>query len=331
MAEVIVFDQTGGPEVLRLEQRELSQPGPGQVRIRQYAAGINLADTYFRKGWYPLSLPSGLGVEASGVISAVGQDVYDFKVGDRVCYTGFIDTLGAYSSERLLNAATLMQLPDSISFETAAASTLRGLTAAYLLRRIFAYQPGQSILLHAAAGGLGLIISQWAKLLGLTVIGTVSSAAKAQIAQAHGCDYVIDYSRENVAEAVRDWTRGVGVDVVLDGVGRDTFEHSLAALRPRGLMVCLGTASGPLPAFDLQRLARQGSLFITRPALADYIADPAERQQLAQEWFGHLQNETLKVHIHHRYRLSQAAQAHQALENRQTMGSSIFVIDHESI
>lgn len=228
--------------------------------------------------------------------------------------------------EQLDPAAPLVRLPAGISCETAAAMTMRGLTSAYLLRRIHAFAPGDTILLHAAAGGVGLIVSQWAKLLGLTVIGTVSSAHKAEIARAHGCDHTIDYSREDVAKRVRELTDGAGVDVVFDSVGKDTFEGSLDSLKRRGLMVCVGTASGPIPPFDPQRLAMKGSLYLTRPALADYIADPAEKNDLAGELFAHVAAGRIRIEINQRYALQDAAQAHRDLESRKTTGSSVFIV-----
>ncbi|SDI13769.1 quinone oxidoreductase family protein [Pseudomonas panipatensis] len=326
MAKAVRFYEAGGPEVLRYEDVEVGDPGPGQARIRHVAVGLNYADTYFRNGTYPIPLPNGLGVEASGVVVAVGEGVDNVVPGDRVTYTGFINTLGAYSTERLIPAAPLIKLPESIAFETAAAMTMRGLTSAYLMRRIHAFQPGQSILLHAAAGGVGLIVSQWAKLLGLTVIGTVSSAAKAEIARAHGCDQVIDYSHEDVAARVRQLTDGRGVDVVFDSVGKNTFMASLDSLKRRGLMVCVGTASGPIPPFDPVLLAMKGSLFLTRPALADYIADPAEKAELVGELFEHVGNGRIRIEINQHYALQDAVQAHRDLEARKTTGSSIFVI-----
>lgn len=219
-----------------------------------------------------------------------------------------------------------MRLPAGIACETAAAMTMRGLTSAYLLRRIHAFAPGDAILLHAAAGGVGLIVSQWAKLLGLTVIGTVSSEHKAEIARTHGCDHTIDYSREDVAKRVRELTDGAGVDVVFDSVGKDTFEGSLDSLKRRGLMVCVGTASGPIPPFDPQRLAMKGSLYLTRPALADYIADPAEKNDLAGELFAHVAAGRIRIEINQRYALQDAAQAHRDLESRKTTGSSVFIV-----
>ncbi|MDR0243085.1 MAG: quinone oxidoreductase [Burkholderia sp.] len=326
MAHAVRFHETGGPDVLRWEAVDVGDPGPGQVRLRHEAVGLNFADTYFRSGLYPVPLPAGIGVEAAGVVDAVGPGVTNVAVGDRVTYTGFLNTLGAYSTERLIPAAPLVRLPAGISCETAAAMTMRGLTSAYLLRRIHAFAAGDTILLHAAAGGVGLIVSQWAKLLGLTVIGTVSSGHKAAIARAHGCDHAIDYSREDVAKRVRELTDGAGVDVVFDSVGKDTFEGSLDSLKRRGLMVCVGTASGPIPPFDPQRLAMKGSLYLTRPALADYIADPAEKNDLAGELFAHVAAGRIRIEINQRYALQDAAQAHRDLESRKTTGSSVFIV-----
>jgi NADPH2:quinone reductase len=326
MAKAVRFNTTGGPEVLYLEDVEVGEPGPGQVRIRHVAVGINYADTYFRNGTYPIPLPNGIGVEASGVVVALGQGVGHLALGDRVTYTGFINTLGAYCSERIIAAAPLIKLPETISFEAAAAATMRGLTAAYLMRRVHDFKPGDTILLHAAAGGVGLIVSQWARLLGLNVIGTVSTPAKAELALAHGCSHVINYSSENVAERVREITGGTGVDVVYDSVGKSTFNASIDSLRKRGLLVCVGTASGPVPPFDPVLLAMKGSLFVTRPALADYIADPAEKAELAGELFDHIGNGRIKIGIHQHYALQDAVQAHRDLEARKTTGSSIFVI-----
>jgi len=326
MAKAVRFYATGGPEVLCYEDVEVGAPGPGQVHIRHVAVGLNYADTYFRNGTYPIPLPGGMGVEAAGVVLAVGADVTGVNPGDRVTYTGFINTLGAYSTERLVPASALIKLPEAIAFETAAAMTMRGLTSAYLMRRIHPFKPGDSILLHAAAGGVGLIVSQWAKRLGLTVIGTVSTDAKAEVARAHGCDHTINYSHEDVAKRVRELTDGVGVNVVFDSVGRDTFMGSLDSLARRGLMVCVGTASGTIPPFDPQLLAMKGSLYLTRPALADYIADPAEKAALAAELFGHVANGDIRIEINQHYALQNAVQAHRDLEARKTTGSSIFVI-----
>jgi NADPH2:quinone reductase len=326
MAKAIRMHETGAPDVLRLEEVEVGEPGPGQARVRHCAVGINFADTYFRTGLYPVTLPAGMGVEASGVVEAVGPGVDHVQPGDRVTYTGFINTLGAYSTERLIPVAPLIRLPSAIHFDTAAAMTMRGLTAAYLMRRIWPLETGDTILLHAAAGGVGLIVSQWAKLLGLTVIGTVSTEAKAEVARAHGCDHVILYQRDNVAKRVRELTGGQGVAVVYDSVGKDTFASSLDALRPRGLLVCVGTASGPVPPIDATQLAIKGSLFVTRPALANYIADPAEKSALADEVFAHVAAGRIRIEINQRYELQDAALAHRDLEARRTTGSSIFVM-----
>jgi NADPH2:quinone reductase len=326
MAKAVRFYETGGPEVLRYEEVEVGDPGPGEVRIRHVAVGLNYADTYFRNGTYPIPLPNGIGVEASGVVVAVGEGVNNVALGDRVTYTGFLNTLGAYSTERLIPAAPLIKLPETIAFETAAAMTMRGLTSAYLMRRIHDFKEGDSILLHAAAGGVGLIVSQWAKLLGLNVIGTVSTEAKAEVARAHGCDHVINYSDEDIAKRVREITGGRGVDVVFDSVGKNTFNASLDSLKRRGLLVCVGTASGPIPPFDPVLLAMKGSLFITRPALADYIADPAEKADLVGELFDHVGSGRINIDINQHYALEDAVQAHRDLESRKTTGSSIFVI-----
>lgn len=324
MAHAIRFKETGGPDVLRWEEVVVGDPGPGEVRIRHEAVGLNFADTYFRSGLYPARLPAGLGVEAAGVVEAVGEGVTHVADGDRVTYTG--SPLGAYSTQRVMPADSLIRLPDGIGFETAAAMTMRGLTSAYLLRRIHPLRAGDTILLTAAAGGVGLIVCQWAKLLGLTVIGTVSTEEKAELARAHGCDHVIHYRRENVAERVRELTDGAGVPVAFDSVGRTTYAASLASLRRRGLLVCFGTASGPVPPIDAMQLAVGGSLFVTRPALADYIADPAERAELAGELFDHVASGRIAIEINQRYALEDAVQAHVELEAGRTTGSSVFVL-----
>lgn len=326
MAHAIRFHETGAPEVMRWEQVDVGAPGPGEVRLRHEAVGLNFADTYFRSGLYPVPLPAGMGVEAAGVVEAVGAGVTHVAPGDRVTYTGFVNTLGAYSTERLIPAAPLIKLPDAIACETAAAMTMRGLTSAYLMRRIWPLQAGETILVHAAAGGVGLIVCQWAKLLGLTVIGTVSTEEKAAVARAHGCDHVILYRSEDVAKRVRELTDGVGVSVVYDSVGQDTFMASLDSLKRRGLLVCVGTASGKAPAFEPQILAMKGSLYVTRPALADYIADPVEKAALAEEIFGHVAAGRIKIEINQRYALQDAVQAHRDIEARKTTGSSVFTI-----
>ena len=279
MAKAVRFYETGAPDVLRIEDIDVGEPGPGQVRVRHVAVGLNFADTYFRLGYYPVPVPNGMGVEASGVIVAVGPDVTDFLPGDRVTYTG--SPLGAYSTERVMPTGSLFKLPAEISHETAAAMTMRGLSAAYWLLKVNpALKSGDTILLHAAAGGVGLIAIQWAKLLGLRVIGTVSTEEKAAIARSKGCDEIIFYRREDVPARVKELTDGQGVSTVFDTVGKDTFAGSLASLKRRGMLVGCGTASGPFPPIDALQLAIQGSVYFTRPALADFIADPAERAEL---------------------------------------------------
>ena len=326
MAHAIRFHKAGGPEVLQLEEVAVGNPAPGQARLRHVAVGLNFADTYFRSGLYPVPLPNGMGVEAAGVVEAVGDGVTNVVPGDRVTYTGFLNTLGAYSTERIIPAAPLIKLPPEISCETAAAMTMRGLTSAYLMRRVWPLRAGDIVLVHAAAGGVGLIVSQWAKLLGLTVIGTVSTEAKADVARAHGCDHVINSRHEDIGKRVRELTNGVGATVVYDSVGKDTFAASLDSLKRRGLLVCVGTASGPVPPIDAMQLALRGSVFVTRPALADYIADPAEKSELAGELFRHVGAGRIKIEINQRYELKDAARAHRDLEARVTTGSSIFTI-----
>ncbi len=324
MAKVVRFHRTGGPEVLTLEDADVGDPGPGEARVRHVAVGLNFADTYFRTGLYPVEPPCGIGVEASGVVEAVGPGVANVAPGDRVAYTG--SPLGAYSTERVMPVASLVKLPESIGFETAAAMMMRGFTSAYLMRRIWPLKAGDTILLHAAAGGVGLIVCQWAKLLGLTVIGTAGSEAKAELARACGADHVILYRTEDVAKRVRELTGGAGVPVAFDSVGKDTYQSSMGALKRRGLLVNFGTASGPIPPFDLLQLAIHGSLYVTRPALADYIADPAERAELAGELFGHVAAGRIKIEVNQHYALEDAVQAHRDLEGRRTTGSSVFVI-----
>ncbi|WP_068278583.1 quinone oxidoreductase family protein [Aldersonia kunmingensis] len=324
MAQAVRFYETGGPDVLRWEDVEVGDPGLGEVRVRHEAVGLNFADTYFRTGLYPAPLPAGMGVEAAGVIEAVGPGVDGFKAGDRVTYTG--SPLGAYSTERVMPAEHLIALPDGIDFDTAASMTMRGLTSAYLLRRIAPLREGDTVLLHAAAGGVGSIFTQWAKLLGINVIGTVSTEEKAEIARANGCDHVVIYTREDVAARVREITDGKGVPVVYDSIGKTTFDTSLDSLARRGMLVCFGTASGPTPLINAMQLAIKGSLYVTRPALADYIADPAERAELADELFSHVAAGRIRIEINQSYKLSDAAQAHRDLESGRSVGSSVFTL-----
>ncbi len=325
MAKAVRFHETGGPEVLKIEDVAVGDPGPGEVRIRHAAVGLNFADTYFRLGYYPAPLPGGMGVEAAGTIEAVGEGVTGFAAGDRVTYTG--SPLGAYASERVMPAAPLFKLPDSVSFETAAASTMRGLTAAYWLLRTNPWlKAGDTILLHAAAGGVGLLAVQWAKLLGLRVIGTVSTEEKAALARAYGCDEIVFYRREDVPTRVKELTGGEGVGTVFDSVGNDTFEGSLKSLKRRGVLVGCGTASGPFPPIDAMQMVVQGSVYFTRPALADYYADPAERAELSGQWFDHLASGRIKVEIGQRYALDECVEAHRDLEAGKTVGSSVFML-----
>ncbi|MEY5008623.1 MAG: hypothetical protein RL764_1939 [Pseudomonadota bacterium] len=325
MAKTVRFHQAGGPEVLQLEDVDVGLPGPGEVRIRHAAVGCNFADTYFRSGYYPVQPPCGLGVEAAGTIEAIGEGVSGFSVGDRVSYNG--SPLGAYSTERVMPAAPLFKLPDNVSFEDAAASTMRGLSATYwLMKTDPRLKAGDSILLHAAAGGVGLLAIQIAKMLGLRVIGTVSSEEKAALATSYGSDDIIFYRREDVAARVKELTGGMGVQTVFDSVGKDTYEGSLKSLRRRGMLVGCGTASGPFPPIDAFQTMLQGSVYFTRPAFADYYADPVERAELAEFWFSNLAAGKIKVEIGQRYDLADAVQAHQDMEAGRTIGSSIFVI-----
>ncbi len=323
MTFAIRFHQTGGPEVLRWEEVEVAAPAAGEARVRHEAVGLNFIDTYHRSGLYPLPLPSGIGLEGAGVVEAVGEGVSDLQVGDRVAYAG--GPVGAYSQVRCLPAHRLLKLPASLDFRTGAAMMLQGLTAAYLLRRTYRVQPGDAVLIHAAAGGVGLIACQWAKALGATVIGTVSNEAKAVLAMQHGCDHVIFYSHEDVAKRVREITGGEGVAVVYDGVGKDTFTASLDSLRPRGMMVTFGNASGAVPAFDPLQLTQKGSLFLTRPKLADYTTRRDELVALGDELFDVVVAGKVQIEVNQSYALADAASAHRDLEARKTTGSTIFV------
>ncbi len=323
MPHAIRIRQTGGPEVLCWEDVEVPPPAAGEARVRHHAVGLNFIDTYHRSGLYPLPLPSGLGMEGAGVVEAVGDGVGEVKVGDRVAYAG--GPVGAYAESRNIPAHRLLRLPETISFETAAAMMLQGLTAAYLLRRTYRVQPGDAVLIHAAAGGVGLIACQWAKALGATVIGTVGSVAKEALARAHGCDHVINYSSENFVQRVREITGGEGVAVVYDGVGKDTFAGSLDSLRPLGMLVTYGNASGPVPPFDPLILSQKGSLFITRPTLVHYTAKRADLEALGSELFNIAGSGRVRIEVNQTYPLAEAAQAHRDLEARRTTGSTILL------
>lgn len=325
MPKAVRFYETGGPDVLKVEDVEVGDPGPGEVRIRHAAVGCNFADTYFRSGYYPVQPPCGIGVEGAGTVEAIGEGVTSVAVGDRVAYNG--SPLGAYSEARVMPAAPLFKLPEGTSFETAAASTMRGLSATYWLKKTNPWlKSGDTILLHAAAGGVGLLAIQLAKLMGLRVIGTVSTEQKAEKAKAMGCDEIIFYRREDVAARVNELTDGEGVSTVFDSVGADTFEGSIKSLKRRGVLVGCGTASGPFPPIDAMQMVMQGSVYFTRPAFADYYADPAERAELAAFWFDHLSSGRVKVDIGQRYALDDCVQAHRELEAGTSIGSSVFVL-----
>lgn len=324
MAKRIQFSQHGGPEVLQLVEFEPAAPGPQQVRVRNHAIGLNFIDTYFRSGLYsPPSLPSGLGTEAAGVVEAVGEGVTRLKVGDRVAYgTG---PLGAYSEVHTLPEANLVKLPDDISFEQAAAVMLKGLTVQYLLKQTYVVRPGDVILFHAAAGGVGSLACQWAKALGAKLIGTVSSAEKAERAKALGAWETIDYSREDVAKRVLELTDGKKCPVVYDGVGADTWLTSLDCLQPRGLMVSFGNASGAVSGVNLGILSQKGSLYVTRPTLATYANNAENTQAMADDLFAMIGSGKLVVDIQQRYALSEAAKAQEALSARRTVGSTVLL------
>lgn len=323
MSHAIRFHATGAPDVLQWEVFEPAAPAAGEARVRHHAVGLNYIDTYHRTGLYPVPLPSGIGLEGAGVVEAVGAGVTEVAVGDRVAYAG--GPLGAYAEVRNIPADRLVKLPDAISFEQGAAMMLQGLTAQYLLRRTYRVQPGDTILIHAAAGGVGLLVCQWAKALGATVIGTVGSDEKAAIARAHGCDHPIVYTREKFAERVREITAGEGVPVVYDSIGADTFMDSLSCLRPLGMMVLFGAASGPVAPFDCGVLAKMGSLFLTRPTLFTYIAKRMDLVAMAAELFEVVVSGKVRLEINQRYALKDAAQAHRDLEARKTTGSTILL------
>lgn len=323
MTKAIRMRQVGGPEVMEYVDVDLPAPGPGEALVRHKACGLNYIDVYFRTGLYPQPLPSGLGMEAAGIVEAVGPDVIHVKPGDRVAYAG--RPIGAYAEARVMPAANLIRLPDGISFETAAAVMLQGLTVQYLFHRTFPLKGGETILFHAAAGGVGLIACQWARAIGVTMIGTVGSDEKAALAKAHGCTHVINYNTENFVERVREITEGKGVPVVYDSIGKDTFLGSLDCLAPLGMMVSFGNASGPVPEFSLNELASRGSLFITRPSLMSHTAKRSDLEQMAAQLFGMLESGKVKVDMRQRYQLSEVAQAHRDLEARKTTGSSLLI------
>ena len=315
--------QTGGPEVLEVVDVPTPSPGPGQILIQHAAIGLNFIDTYQRSGLYPLTLPATLGQEGAGVVAALGEGVTSHKLGDRVAYAA---GGGAYAEFNRVSAGLAVALPAAISFETAAAAMLKGMTAEFLLRRCYPVKPGDCILIHAAAGGVGGILVQWAKALGAVIIGAVGSEQKAAIASSLGCDHVILYRQEDVAARVREITGGKGVAVAYDSVGKDTFEGTLASLARRGMFVSFGNASGPAPEVAPLRLSRGGSLFLTRPTLGDYVATPAELAACADALFNVIASGTVKIDIGQTFPLGQARRAHEALEARTTVGATVLTV-----
>jgi len=323
MSHAIRIHSTGGPEVLKYEEVAVGAPGPGEARVRHTAIGVNYIDTYHRGGLYPLTLPSGIGNEAAGVVEAVGPGVDWVKPGDRVAScTG---PLGAYSSERIVPADRLVKLPDAIADRTAASMMLKGLTVQYLFRQTFPLKGGETILFQAAAGGVGLIACQWARALGVTMIGTVGSDAKAALARENGCTHTIVYTRENFVERVKEITGGKGVPVVYDGVGKDTFPASLDCLAPRGMFVSFGNASGPVPPFNIMLLTQRGSLYATRPTLVTYASNRESLNAMAGELFDLVQAGRIKPDARQTFPLKDAAEAHRSLESRKTTGSTLLI------
>ena len=322
MTLAITFHETGGPDVLRLDPVEVGAPGPGQVRLRHTAIAVNFIDTYFRSGRYPAKLPSGLGSDAVGVVEAVGPGVSFLAPGDRVGY--LLGPLGAYSQARVMPADVLIKLPDGISDRSAATLIMKGLTAQYLFRQVYPLKSGDTILYHAAAGGVGLIACQWARALGVTMIGTVGSDEKAEIARAHGCTHVINYQRENFVERVKEITEGRGVPVVYDSVGKDTLAGSLDCLHKRGTLVSNGTSSGPV-VIDTMQLALKGSLWVTRPAMVDYALPRPNMLKMADELFDLVLKGAIVSEPKQSYALADAAEAHRALESRRTIGATVLI------
>lgn len=324
MVAAVRVHKAGGPEVLSYDDVEVSAPGQGQIRIRQHACGINYIDTYFRTGLYPspVGVPFIIGNEGAGDVTAIGNGVSDIKVGDRVSY---VVGLGGYSAERLLPADRVVKLPDSVSYEQAAGMMLKGMTAQYLLRRTFRVEKGHTVLMHAAAGGVGQILCQWANHLGATVIGTVGSKEKAEIAKAHGCHHAILYREEDFIAKVKEITGGKLCDVVYDGVGKTTFPGSLDCLRPLGMFVSFGSSSGPIDAFNINLLQQKGSLFATRPTLNTYVAKREDLLATAKDLFDVVTSGKVKIPVNRTYKLSNAVKAHRELEGRETTGSSILV------
>jgi NADPH2:quinone reductase len=323
MVKAIQFHSTGGPEVLQWEEVTVGDPGPGEIRVKHTAIGLNYIDTYHRTGLYPLPLPHGIGMEGAGHVTAIGNGVTDLAVGDRVAYAG--PPPGSYAEERLMAASTAVKIPNGVDDETAAAMMLKGMTAQYLIRQTYPVKAGDTILIHAAAGGVGQIVCQWAKSLGATVIGTVGNDEKAEMVRALGCDHPIVYTREGFVEKVMDITAGAKLPVVYDSVGQDTFMKSLDCLQPLGTMVSFGQSSGAVPPLDLGIFAQKGSLFFTRPTLMTYTANRADLLAMTDDLFTVVQDGTVKIAIDQRFALQDARAAHEALEGRQTTGSTILL------
>ena len=323
MVKAIQFHSTGGPEVLQWEEVTVGDPGPGEIRVKHTAIGLNYIDTYHRTGLYPLPLPHGIGMEGAGHVTGLGNGVTDLAVGDRVAYAG--PPPGSYAEERLMAASTAVKIPNSVDDETAAAMMLKGMTAQYLIRQTYPVKAGDTILIHAAAGGVGQIVCQWAKSLGATVIGTVGNDEKAEMVRALGCDHPIVYTREDFVEKVLDITAGAKLPVVYDSVGQDTFMKSLDCLQPLGTMVSFGQSSGAVPPLDLGIFAQKGSLFFTRPTLMTYTANRADLLAMTDDLFTVVQDGTVKIAIDQRFALQDARAAHEALEGRQTTGSTILL------
>lgn len=318
----VMFHEAGGPEVMRIEERPLGDPGPGEVRIRHRVCGLNFIDVYQRSGLYPMELPHALGMEAAGVIEAVGEGVSHLKPGDRAAYAAMPP--GAYTEARVMPAAQVCPLPDAIGFETAAAMMLKGMTVEYLFHRTTPLKRGDTVLFHAAAGGVGLIACQWARSEGITLIGTAGTDEKCRLALDHGASHCINYRTEDFAARVRDLTGGAGVDAVMDSVGKDTFDGSLDCLKPLGMMISFGNASGPVPPFNLAVLGQKGSLKITRPTLFTHIADPETCQAMAQHLFRKVLDGDVSIRIDQRFPLDQVVEAHRTLEARATTGSTVL-------
>ena len=324
MTKAIRIEKAGGPEVMSWEDVDLGDPGPGEIRVKHTAVGLNYIDVYHRTGLYPLEYPSGLGLEAAGLVEAVGEGVNDLKKGNRVAYAS--PPIGAYAEARIMPADRLVKLPADIDEKHAAAMMLQGMTVQYLIRSARRVSKGETVLFHAAAGGVGLIACQWLKHLGVTIIGTVGTDEKAEIARAHGCTHTINYNKEDFAARVQEITGGKGVPVVYDSVGKDTFDGSLKCLAPLGTMVTFGNSSGPVPSFDLGRLAAMGSLFITRPTLMTYTAKREDLMASANELFEVVLSGAIEIEVTQTYPLAEAAQAHRDLEARKTTGSTVFEV-----